>query len=232
MTVRRNSPEAASRTQADDNVSGKITPGLMRLIAALLFIPIIIVVAASAIITHLPPPAPVEPSLTAIVNDDFETFSLDWWLGHGWAHAPIPGGGSAALLVTEGGDPTRFGGGEYSDVIVEARFRVEAGEGRLYVRYSPAGSYAVLIDPAGGVRLYRNADLLGQVQPEAGGPDWHTVRLSAIGSALHLAVDGVERLAVTDPAPEPLPPGIVALDGAGDPVRVYVDNFTLWIPAG
>lgn len=176
-----------------------------------------------------------EPPLVAFGADDFESFQLDWQLGHGWEHRPAGGPGMTPALVASGHpEPTRYGDHVFGDVVVQVRLWVEEGEGRLHLRAGEAGSYAVGLGPTGRVRLYRNESILSEEYADAviSGPAWHTIRFGIFGNQLVVDVDGKEMFSLADTAPDgPLPPGGIAFSAGETPATFTVDDFAVWVPA-
>jgi hypothetical protein len=155
-------------------------------------------------------PLPTEPPLFLLLHDTFDTGELPLWtLGAGWVLVPSEGG---LALQGSGSEAVTFVHNTLGDVVVQARFLMSAGGARLSVRQSAAGAYTASLDVNGQVALYRGDVLLGAatVSPIAAG-QWRVLRLSAIGGALRVAVDGVEVIAVIDSNPLPATPPAVRM---------------------
>ena len=114
-----------------------------------------------------------------------------------------------------------------TDGSVQARFLVNSGAVRFSFRQSEAGSYTVTLTDDGIVMLTRNTDLLGMARSPVAPNDWHTLRLSALGGDVRVAIDGAEVIAYQDNTL--LPPGTISIAPANATSIVLVDDFELWI---
>ena len=181
--------------------------------------------SATATLPALPP----EPPLTLLYSDNFDTGALyTWTLGVGWTLVPSEGG--QALQVSNSDEAVTFSYDNLTNIAVQARFLMNAGMARLSVRQGDTGSYTALMDMNGAVGLYRNGQLIGSavISPVTPG-QWRAMRLSAIGDVVRVAIDGIEIIAVQDPAP--LPEGTLSFAGVGvGGSTLLVDDFNLWIP--
>jgi CSLREA domain-containing protein len=155
---------------------------------------------------------PTEPSLVALLADNFDGGSLaNWTLGEGWG-----------LVANEGGQALQLSGSDSAifwvhepvmDTAVEARLLFSAGTVIVNVQQSTVGGYSAQFSADGRVALYRAGTLLGEAVVNPNDGQWRSIRLSTAGDTVRVAVDGVEVIAVQDDAP--LPPGIVSLAGSG-----------------
>ncbi len=172
-------------------------------------------------------PLPPEPALVQYANEAFDNQDLSRWsLSQGWSLTPSEGG--FALQTVNNSLQGIFNQPDLFEVAVQARFLVSSGSAYLTVRQSAAGSYMVALNANGQVSLYRGTNLFQAAQVSASAPGQRrTVRLSAIGSVLRVAVDGAEVIAALDTTS--LPPGSVAIGGDADNI-VIVDDFQLWLP--
>lgn len=205
--------------------------GLM--IAGIIFIPLLIFATVVTLVyRRFEPDTPAEPPLTLAAEDDFETFRMDWQLGHGWAHVPS-GDSSMVLRASNADQPTVYGDHVFGDVAIHFLLRVEEGQAAMSFRQSSAGSYTVTLNPAGELKLYRSGTLLADASLEfdATSPRWHLIQVSAIGAAVQVSIDHAVQLAVEDGAAAPLPPGTINFWGIGLPLRYAIDDFSVWVPA-
>jgi len=205
------------------------------IVVGTLFIPLLLIAAGYVLFSRFIGLSGFEePPLAAVAADDFETFQVEWQLGHGWEHRavgfPEP---TLALAASGRPEPTRYGGHVFGDVAVQVRLWVEEGEGRLNLRAGEAGSYAVGLGPTGRVRLYRGEAVLGEDYADAvlSGPGWHAIRFGVFGSQLLVDVDGEEMFSLADTAADgPLPPGEITFSAGETPATFYVDEFAAWVP--
>lgn len=181
----------------------------------------------TAVPSATPPGLPDEPALALLYADSFADGTASaWTLGEGWtviaseADFALQGGSSALELALYD---------NLLDVAVQARLWSASGAAHLNVRASVVGSYTAELLPEDTVNLYRAGVLLqtAAVPPLEAGP-WRSLRLSAIGGTLRVAVDGVEVLALEDPAP--LPPGKIVVSG-GENAMFRLDDVQVWLPA-
>lgn len=171
------------------------------------------------------PAFPPEPALSLLFADNFDAGQpLLWTLGEGWAFVPSENG--LALGVTSSDAPVTFVHNTLEDAAVQARFHFTSGMARLSLRQSEAGSYTALLDAGGQVALYRGSQVMGAATVTPTVPDaWRTLRLSAIGDLVRVAVDGLEVIAARDAAP--LPAGTLSFASVGQNALV-VDDVEIW----
>lgn len=221
---------------AEDS-SGRAFPLIMGVVALTLCLVFVLVAAVLTILlgSLFTPSVPEEAALTAVIDESFDTptFLNQWTWSPGWQYVSnmfLPG---MALYVYDSDAPIYPPQEIYGDVVVAARFWVSAGEARLNVRQSEAGVYTVGLTHDDTLRLYRDDEVLASssVDTHPHGLPWNMVRLSAIGPVLRVTVDEILLITVIDPAREPLPPGTVNIQGAGDSLDLFVDSFHLWVPA-
>jgi hypothetical protein len=165
--------------------------------------------------TALPP----EPELGVIILSNFEIGDPDEWrLGAGWSRGY--GNGEGVLQLLNSADAATLIWGDLLNVAVSVRVQVQSGGLRLSVRQSVAGSYSAVLDSGGLLRLLRgDHELASGFVGAAPAGQWRTLRVSAMGNVLRVALDGVEVIAVADASP--LPAGTITLAGEG--------SSTLWI---
>lgn len=177
-----------------------------------------------------------EPELGLLFNDTFDSGDISHWtFGTGWAYTDHNGG--KALQVFNSSDPGEFVSDDLLNVAAQASFMVDNGAGQISVRRSALGDYSATLDNLGAVNLYRMGVVLqsAAVAPSQPG-QWRSLRLSAIGDTVRVAVDGIEVIAIQDAVQ--LPPGKVAFSGALIPQTditlpqntVQVDDFFLYVP--
>lgn len=200
-----------------------------------LFLPFIAVVAGYVVFSQLIGlDALQDVPLTEVARDDFETFQVDWQLGHGWEQRSLGETDPTAVLAANGDpDPTRYGDYVFADVVVDVRFWVDEGEARLNMRSSDAGEYSIGLGPTGRVRLYRNDEMLAEDYADAvlSGPPWHALRFSVIEDRLELLVDGEEMFLLADQSEGGvLPAGIITFSAGETPVAFFVDDFAVYVP--
>lgn len=172
--------------------------------------------------------------LTEVARDNFETFQVDWQLGHGWEQRSIGDTNPTVVLAASGSpEPTRYADHVFEDVVVDVRFWVDEGEARLNVRSSDTGAYSIGLGPTGRVRLYRNDEMLAEDYADAvlSGPPWHSLRFSVIGDRLELLMDGEEMFLLVDQSDGGvLPAGIITFSAGETPSAFLVDDFVVFIP--
>jgi Tol biopolymer transport system component len=135
--------------------------------------------------------------------------------------------GEIVLRMTAPDIPLRVTTGSYDHVAVQARFAMNSGIVRVEARQTDVGSYAVQLGMDGQVLLLRNNVSIASavVAPSAPG-QWRTLRLSVIGAALRVAIDGVEVVGMSDA--EPLIGGAIRFMGIGvDGGGLLVDDIVL-----
>jgi uncharacterized repeat protein (TIGR01451 family)/CSLREA domain-containing protein len=166
---------------------------------------------ATATATASLAPAAAEPPLGLLGSDMFNTQPLTGWSnGPGWAYVPHNAG--QALQVFNSNQPIQWIHTDLYNVVAQASFQNSNGTAQLSVRVGGTGGYSVLLDPAGQVSLLRAGQLFSSASVPATTPgQWRTLRLSAMGGTLRVAVDGAEVIALEDAAP--LPPGTITLGG-------------------
>ena len=228
----------------------RIVPFVLAAVFTLLLLPALLIAAQEPTPTATPPQPPgtplpwvTEPAVTGarlastpIPASPFEllfTNSFDdenytanfWTLGAGWEQSSS--GGRGQMLEVSGSDASvTFVHDTILDAAVQARFLVSAGAVRLNLRQSAAGAYTVTLTADGIVMLTRGADLLGMAPSTVAPNTWHTIRLSALGGAVEVIVDGMSVIAVQDSAP--LPAGTISFVGQSLGVAsLLVDDFVL-----
>ncbi|MCK6581411.1 MAG: hypothetical protein L6Q98_25245, partial [Anaerolineae bacterium] len=167
-------------------------------------------------IATLPPPQVVEPladlrdaaEMHPAFYDDFSTFDpIEMrYAGRGFARVSYPGLG-LALNLYERDQPVTVQTDVWLDVSAEARFLLEGGAARIFVRRSDAGHYSARVNAEGLIELFRGDQRLTWGQISAG--EDRRLRLTALGDHLSVLVDGAVVLEYVDPSP--LPSGSVAL---------------------
>lgn len=170
---------------------------------------------------------PAEPVLFPLFSDNFDAPELMTWIvGSAWSR--VPNGDGQALQVSGSTEPVIFSHDGIFDVAVQLAVKLNGGTASMSVRHSNVGFYAVVLSADGTVRLFRNDQLLKSTTVAAPGDGWHTLRLSAMGDVVRVAVDGAEVIATRDEAP--LPPGTIMIAGSANSNPLIVDDFQLWIP--
>jgi len=178
--------------------------------------------------TDIPEVLPPVPSLSRLVNDDFNSGSLVNWVDTtGWALVTTEGG--QALQTTYSEAPVISVYNNIFDGAVIGRFMVSAGSARLNIRQSEIGAYSVTLSADGQVELSRAGTILesAQVGVSQSG-QWRELRLLAVAGGLRVAVDGVEVITYLDAAP--LPPGTVSFGIGGSGSVVWADDLQIWVP--
>jgi len=173
---------------------------------------------------------PAEPPLALLFSDNFDSgISPSWTLGNGWAVV------NGALQVINSLETASVSLDALFNVAVEGRFTLNNGEGRLTVRQNVTGGYTASVSADGQVNLYR-ANALFQSAIAVPGQT-ATLRLSAVDDIVRVAVNGIEIIAVRDPAV--LPPGGIEISAVfadmSSEVTVAnnilsVDDFAVWVP--
>jgi hypothetical protein len=178
---------------------------------------------------------PPEPPLMLLLNDSFDGGDLSAWrLGQGWSLVGVEGG--QALQTAGITAAAQYVQGDLMDAAVQARFLSSGGTAQLILRQSAGGSYSASLSPDGRVELARSGTVMQTAAVTLSEGQWHSVRFSAIGSVLQVAVDGVEVLALQDESP--LPPGAVLVAGVFAPAQdgtapfLQVDDVQIWVPEG
>lgn len=169
-----------------------------------------------------------EPLLYPNFLDHFDAGLSAWSLGAGWSQVASEGG--LALQVVNSTEPATFIQGESYDVAAQARFLLNAGSAGIRVRQSAVGSYTATLNANGQVTLSRADTVIGATVVPLYAGQWQTLRVSATGDVLRVAVNGVEVLAVQDVAG--LPPGTVAIVGSLESAPLLVDDFGVWSLTG
>ena len=169
---------------------------------------------------------PAEPALIALFADSFDAELFTWTLGNGWAQVPNENG--QALQVSNSTDPLTFTHNNIYDVAVQARFLLGGGSASLSVRDSAVGNYSATLDSNGNVSLLRAGNVLSQATLSLDVAQWQSLRLSAIGDVIRVAVNGTEVLGVQDAGA--LPPGTITISNPTEGTSLVVEDFQLWIP--
>jgi hypothetical protein len=177
-------------------------------------------------LTETPEPAAtwpaesVSPDLAVIHSNNFDSGDLlAWSVSAGAELVPQPVG--QALQVLNTNDITAFEAYEPYNTAIEARVLLDHGAARLLARLSNVGAYAVTLDAAGQLSLYRGADLWQSTTVSASVPgQWRRLRLSVIHDTVSVHVDDVTVIQLVDAAN--LPPGKVAVGGAFELVSAAV----------
>jgi Tol biopolymer transport system component len=177
-------------------------------------------------------PLPSEPALDLYFSENFngDTDPFSQILLAIWPLISINEG--YALGVSESNQHARITSRNFTDVVVEANFQMNSGNGQLAVRRSKTtNGYTASLSNEGEVLLYRENTLLASATvPTFNANHWHTLRLSVIEDVLRVSIDGVEVIALRDA--ESLPLGMVTF--AGDNLngsQLLVDDLKMWIPA-
>ncbi len=178
----------------------------------------------SATVTPLPP----EPGLSLLFLEQFngghdpynQLFGVQWSLA--------PSEGNFALQITADNQPTIITLNTPLDTDFQMRFLLQAGSIQLEVRQTPVAGYTASLNANGQVELYRNGQLLASAALTTSVINqWHTLRLSAVGSAVRVFVDGGEVIAFSDAAPLPRGMARVAAGNLGGSV-LLIDDIQLW----
>ncbi len=174
------------------------------------------------------PEMPAVPSLSQLVNDDFNSGSLANWVGvAGWAFVPSEGGQALQTIFSD--TPVISIYNNIFDGAVIGRFQVSSGAARLNIRQSDVGSYSVTLSADGQVDLYRAGQVVQSASVNALLPgQWYTLRLLAVAGGLRVAVDGIEVITYLDAAP--LPPGMVSFGVGQAGAVVWADDLQIWVP--
>jgi len=171
---------------------------------------------------------PPEPTLQLAFSDNFDSGDLTaWTLGTGWMLVPSESG--QALQALNATDPALLNNADFLNVAVQTRFSVGSEAARIKVRESAAGYYVAILNPSGGVELYRGNTLLAsdmlEIPPST---QWNVVRLSAIEDTIRVSINGFEVIALRDA--QPLPTGAVSVGPAiSSETPLLVDDFEVWI---
>ncbi len=122
-------------------------------------------------------------------------------------------------------EPVTFVQDTLLDVAVQMRVQLAGRMARLSVRQSAAGAYTAVLSADGSLTLFKGDTVLGAntAQPIQAG-EWRTLRLSAVGGLVRVALDGVELIAAQDAAP--LPAGTLSFASIGGGV-VMVDDVSI-----
>ncbi len=153
-------------------------------------------------------PLPPEPPLALLWSETFDSGDLSHWrLGAGWALVAHNGG--QALQLSQPAGAVQFAQTPLQDVAIQARFLTTMSAAELMVRQSGDGSYSASLNRGGQIVLARSGQPMQTVQITSTMPgQWRTLRLSAVGNLVRVAVDGIDVMAVQDSAP--LPAGAVS----------------------
>jgi CSLREA domain-containing protein len=178
-----------------------------------------------------------EPALGMLYSDNFDSGDLSRWvINPGWTL--FPQGIGQAMRVFDSNTALQYVSDNLSNIVVQTDFLVAYGSAQINVRESADRAYAVILESNGVVSLYRDGSLLQAVSvADFATAQWHTLRLSAIGDTLRVAVDGAEVIALRDSTS--LIIGKISLTGVftdGIDVTppqntILLDNFFLWVPA-
>jgi hypothetical protein len=187
-------------------------------------------------------PALARPGLALAERETFDSAPLSGWtLPAGWVRTSAGEGFAIEVAAAEAGPssvterPRVFGD---SAVTADFTFTGVSGTAQLVARDGEAGSYFAGLDAADLVTLERRdgegailASWTAPAPPQAIPGAARTLRLSAIGSALGVAVDDVEVLALDDESP--LPPGRHKVGALfSEPVGALTfDNYATWVPS-
>lgn len=191
-------------------------------------------VTATPTLTETVDVLPPEPALVVQHGDNFESSDFSaYTFGAGWALTPHDNG--QAVQVFNNNDPMTLAiYPTLYNAAVQAAFNVTYGTAQLGLRQA---GYVLTLDNAGTALLYRAGVVIGTatVQPTVDG--WHTLRLSAINDLVRASVDGVEVIALRDPAP--LGAGavtwggvfVVSSDARLPENTVQIDDLLVFVPA-
>lgn len=169
-----------------------------------------------------------EPPLNLLMTDNFDTGALYFWtVGEGWTLTPNNTGLAMQAVATAA--PLSFVHSTLTDVAVEARVKQTNSAVRLSLRESATGAYVLTIAPDGQVTLAGGTEVLATSQLTDWTADtWRTIRLSAVGSVLRVAIDNVPLMAIRDE--NPLPMGGFAFSGSAEAsATLLIDDVSLWI---
>lgn len=179
----------------------------------------------------LPAPAalpifPTERPLSLLFSDSFDTGDLSrWTFGAGWSLVASEGGQALQSLNTD--EPITSAQVIPGEGAAQARFLFETGAVRLTLRQSEVGNYTATLDTNGTVSLFRSGQLVTTTTISRNQPgQWRTLRLSAVGNDLRVAVDSVDILNALEVSP--LPPGVILIAGLGAGT-LTVDEVQAWV---
>lgn len=179
-----------------------------------------------------PPPVIIapEPPIGLLFADNFESGDYTPWLaGIGWVALP------GQMQVIDSSEPLTLVNGIYFNAVAMARLQFTSGSGQVSIRSSDPLGYTAAVDTEGNVTLSRAGVPVGSAVVALSGP-WTDIRLSAIGSVVRVAVNGVEVIVWNDDAP--LPPGSVTISASFAPRTdpnapsdtLTVEDFALFVP--
>ncbi len=173
------------------------------------------------------PALPESPDLMTLLHEPFDSLTTFRWANIRLPLAPLEDG--YALSVANSTDHFALGQGEFSDVTIEARFKLLTGQAYLGARYSTAGSYAVSFDVNGTVQLLRNQNLVTTGIASVPFYDqWRNVRLETIGDRVRAYVDNTLVIEYVDASP--ILSGTLFL--AASNATFFADDVIVQIPEG
>ncbi len=171
-----------------------------------------------------------EPAIALLFADNFESGDYTPWVGGaGWVALP------GQMQAIDSNEPLTLVKGIYFNAVAMARTQFTSGSAQVSVRSSSALGYTAAVDTAGNVTLSRAGAPVGTAVVALTNA-WTDIRLSAIGSVVRVAVNGVEVIVWNDEAP--LPPGSVTIsanfaprtDPAAPSDTLTVEDFALFVP--
>lgn len=180
-------------------------------------LPLIPVIQASL---ELPP----EPPLTLLQSSSLDDGMVHGWtLGAGWSLVAVENG-----QALQANDAFTTFSQPLGDGALQFRFSTSQAGLIVRLRESAAGAYTLTLDANGFLTLSRNGAVLASAAVASGA--WRTLRISAVGGALRVSIDGVDILTALDPLP--LPPGAFSLAAAQPQIEntsaLLIDDMVVW----
>ncbi|MEO8609366.1 MAG: hypothetical protein ABI690_15850, partial [Chloroflexota bacterium] len=173
-------------------------------------------------------PYPPEPVLITLFNTNFNDGLLPAELtAPGWVMVNTDDG--QALQSGDGAGAGLYSLVPFAEGTVQARFLLNSGEARVFLRQNDPVNYTAGLSSDGMVNLYRADVVIQSVQLPLDTTVWHTLRLSAFAGVLRVSVDGLEVITTEDN--EPFPPGNAGFSVAAGSI-VRADDLSLSVPEG
>lgn len=115
----------------------------------------------------------------------------------------------------------------HTDLAVEARIRLSAGQARISLRENGASVYSAVLS-ADSLALYQRDQLLTSTPHALNLQQWHTLKISAFGDVLRVSLNGVEQIALHH---ADLPQaGQVSISGVATG-NLAIDDVIVWVAA-
>jgi hypothetical protein len=178
------------------------------------------------------PTSTVQPGLTEVINDDFESGILpSHWLRNP-TYSIVSYDNRQVLQFSYVDSFAHIGFSHVSDFILETDFRLNLGSMEIRFRMSDAGNYGVVLDATDQNIHIQRGDATLAISGFLTGlsNQWHRLKLSVFGGSIEVEIDDTPAISVVDE--NPVPPGVIAIRaGTSEGNEFYLDNFRFLLPS-